>query len=94
MTYRNEISTRFNTVFNKLKGEGRIRSKRHFADLISVSEATIRHYLRGDITPGAETVAKVCEVFDIDPSWLLLGGKRCPKKAKQDLTIKIQIEVL
>lgn len=48
-------------------------SQGEFAEAIGVSKAAIGGYERGQQTPGATVIASICERFDVEPRWLLLG---------------------
>ena len=47
-------------------------SQREFARRLGISPSTLWEYLHGR-TPPADFIARICEQFDIDESWLLTG---------------------
>ena len=41
------------------------------ARLLHISPATISHYMRGDKLPALDTLANLCRILDISPSYIL-----------------------
>jgi phage repressor protein C with HTH and peptisase S24 domain len=48
-------------------------SQDDFADAVGVSKAAIGGYERDKQTPGSAVIVSICEKFDIEPGWLLMG---------------------
>ena len=59
---------------------GRLRSVRgratikEFADQLGVGKNSLIRYESGERSPDADFVARVCQLFDVDPRWLVLGA--------------------
>lgn len=51
------------------------RSIRDLEALLGFNRETIRRYQRGDTPATAAFLAKLCEVLNADPAWLLLGDE-------------------
>lgn len=50
-------------------------SQAEFSRRIGVSEVAVSKYVSGEISPGAEVVASICEEFNISADWFLLGRR-------------------
>lgn len=48
-------------------------SQQDFAESIGVSKRTIIRYEKEDRLPDAEVVARICEHYNVNPVWLLVG---------------------
>lgn len=46
-------------------------SQTRLAELLHVSQSTIAHYLKGDILPALDTLANLCKILDVSPSYIL-----------------------
>jgi SOS-response transcriptional repressor LexA len=49
------------------------RSQINFAEFTGIPKNTLGRYERGEIMPGAEAIALLCEATGVDPYWLLFG---------------------
>lgn len=52
------------------------RTVREVADAIGMHHETVRRYLQGH-TPSADFLARICEVYRVPGTWLLLGKGPC-----------------
>ena len=50
------------------------RSRRSFADALSITEGTLRNYEQGLSLPNSDVLARICTANGINPDWLLLGN--------------------
>lgn len=48
-------------------------TSREFCDEIGVKEGTYNRYERGETEPNFETLIRICQVLNTDPTFLLLG---------------------
>ena len=48
-------------------------SQKEFADAIESSKSAVASYEKNQQTPGASVIAAICERFDVEPRWLLMG---------------------
>jgi transcriptional regulator with XRE-family HTH domain len=62
-------------------------SQEAFARSISVHKITIARWERGETSPDADALQKICEVFQINPTWLILG-EGAMKRSEPIYTIK------
>ncbi|MBE7068445.1 MAG: helix-turn-helix transcriptional regulator [Clostridiales bacterium] len=46
-------------------------SQTQLAKKLHVSQSTIAHYLKGDILPALDTLANLCVLLDVSPSYIL-----------------------
>ena len=46
-------------------------TQKELARLLHISPATISHYMRGDKLPALDTLANLCRILDISPSYIL-----------------------
>lgn len=46
-------------------------SQTALAEMIGVSQQTVSHYSKGDITPSLETLSKLCKILDVDGNYIL-----------------------
>lgn len=46
-------------------------SQTQLAKKLHVSQSTIAHYLKGDILPALDTLANLCAILDVSPSYIL-----------------------
>ncbi|WP_461664664.1 XRE family transcriptional regulator [Humidesulfovibrio sp.] len=60
-------------------------SQDDFADAVGVSKAAIGGYERDKQMPGSAVIVSICEKFDIEPGWLLMGKDpmRAPHNSKR-----------
>jgi len=54
----------------KIRGE---LSQGEFASRISVHKQTVLRWEKGETKPDSDALRKICETFNINPSWLLFG---------------------
>ncbi|MBQ0089924.1 MAG: hypothetical protein KBT27_11415 [Prevotellaceae bacterium] len=64
----NELNERFNEILSKVCGNNKSR----MADVIGVSEGSIRLYSQGK-DPSAQALIGICKKLGVSPKWLLLG---------------------
>ncbi len=48
-------------------------SQEAFAKTLSVHKITVARWEKGETRPDADALQKICEVFGINPTWLILG---------------------
>jgi len=48
-------------------------SQEAFAKNISVHKITVARWERGETSPDSDALQRICEVFKINPTWLILG---------------------
>jgi len=41
------------------------------AKKLKVSQSCIAHYIRGDILPSLDTLANICKICDVSPSYIM-----------------------
>ncbi len=41
------------------------------AKMLNVTQSAIAHYIRGDILPSIDTLANLCKILDVSPSYIL-----------------------
>jgi len=58
-----------------------------FAEKVGVARNTLVRYRDGERSPSIEFLERICEVFNVDRSWLLLGESCTPGKASIDMDI-------
>ena len=46
-------------------------TQKELARLLHISPATISHYMRGDKLPALDTLANLCRILDVSPSYIL-----------------------
>lgn len=46
-------------------------SQTELAKRLGISQSTIAHYLRGDAMPALDTFANMCQILDVDSSYIL-----------------------
>ena len=56
----------------KIRGE---LSQGEFASRISVHKQTVLRWEKGETKPDSDALRKICETFNINPSWLLFGER-------------------
>lgn len=61
-----EIRTR---LIESIKQSGYSQTK--LAEKLHVSQSTIAHYIKGDILPALDTLANLCAILDVSPSYIL-----------------------
>ncbi len=66
--------------------EDRSMSQRRLADEIGKSFRTVQSWERGDSYPNAESIWKLCEVFDTDPNTFLGWYDEHPREETPGLT--------
>lgn len=49
------------------------RSRQTFAELLGIGARTLVRYEKEERLPDAELLARVCQTFEADPTWLLMG---------------------
>ncbi|MDG2992001.1 helix-turn-helix domain-containing protein [Candidatus Synechococcus calcipolaris G9] len=52
------------------------RSRQTFADLLGIGHRSLVRYEKEERLPDAEVLARICQVFEVDPMWLLMGKYR------------------
>lgn len=52
------------------------RSRQTFADLLGIGHRSLIRYEKEERLPDAEVLARICQVFEVDPMWLLMGKYR------------------
>lgn len=53
-------------------------SRKEFADSLFIHVNTLGRYERGEGEPDATVISKLCDIFDVDPGWLILGKGKGP----------------
>lgn len=56
-------------LIETIKQSGYTQTK--LAEKLKVSPSTISHYLRGDKMPALDTLANLCLILDVSPSYIL-----------------------
>ncbi|MBD5584738.1 MAG: helix-turn-helix transcriptional regulator [Clostridia bacterium] len=46
-------------------------SQTKLAEMLSVSQSCVAHYVKGDILPRIDKFAYLCEILEVDPAYLL-----------------------
>jgi phage repressor protein C with HTH and peptisase S24 domain len=70
------------TIFSHLGLGNRIRlvrgsrSRDNFSTAVGVSRNTLMRYERGERCPDAEFLYRICERYQVNPAWLLLGTEQ------------------
>ncbi len=49
------------------------RSRQTFADLLGIGHRSLVRYEKEERLPDAEVLARICQMFEVDPTWLLMG---------------------
>lgn len=67
-----------------------------FAKHIEITESTLRNYENNLSLPNSDIVAKICHVFNVEPGWLILGGKNnsteeLPAKAPTTTGVELKL---
>lgn len=75
-----DIAERIKTVRGKL-------SQEEFSQQLGIHKNSLGRYERGDSTPGADVVERICTIFGVDPQWLLLGTGRMRGEVSQSAQI-------
>ncbi len=67
-----------------------VRSRKAFAERIFTSPQSVHKWEKHDGFPTIQNLADICEQFEIDANWLLLGNG----KMQGDIELAIRIEML
>ena len=65
-------SSKKNAFLDRLQEVKGKQSLRKFAEKLSMSTSTVAEYMKGR-EPPVSFVVRICERFEVSPSWLLLG---------------------
>lgn len=41
------------------------------AEMLHVTQSSVAHYVRGDYLPSLDTLANLCKILDVSPSYIL-----------------------
>ena len=71
---------------NRVEGLIKLRgmTQKEFASKLGVSEVTVSRWLTGERNPSAENIAKMAEVLDSTPSYILSGDSKAFEKEEQE----------
>ena len=72
------------TIGERIKCVRGSMSQLDFATKTGLNKGTLSRYERNTTVPDANTIVKICSVFDIRPEWLLTGEGKPSKKNHKD----------
>ncbi|MFM2394994.1 MAG: hypothetical protein RLZZ546_2977 [Bacteroidota bacterium] len=67
------ISKRFKTIVQALEQNGIVKSKSSIADKLDIHRQSLNEILKDKRNVTLQMASKICEVFDVNPSYILLG---------------------
>lgn len=76
MPEENSISERISELINTFTGGNKTR----FASIVGTSEANIRNYVDNGVIPKYDFIKSICENFEINCEWLILGKGKMLKE--------------
>lgn len=86
---KEEINKRFNTAVNAILMNHLISSKTGLAESLGMTPSKLSEILNGRMNASAETLARMCDFYEISPEWLFLsrGNKVFRTTAKPKIWI-------
>lgn len=90
------ISKRFKSIVQALEDNGIVKSKSSIAEKLEIHRQSLNEILKDKRNVTLQMVSRICEVFEVNPSYLLLGSNPMflsNQKFKNNITyipIKVQ----
>ncbi len=73
MNYQTDVSKRFIKAIKYIIAEDLAGSSSEVAERIGTHQPTISFIKKGQRSPTVDMICNLCDIYNINPSWLLLG---------------------
>ncbi|WP_285822157.1 MULTISPECIES: helix-turn-helix domain-containing protein [Bacteroidales] len=70
---KDEITARFSMAVTAIIAIGQCPNKATLADSLGVKPAKFSEILNGRMKVGLDMVARMCDLYNVSPDWLLMG---------------------